>query len=156
MKINFTFKKWWLFLLAPMFISAMCNQDNDDLLTPTGDQYLTWNLSNQNGSVSTPPDSIGMARQGNATIVYGSNGNSSTNFYISFNGSQTSGNYPSTEFLIYAGGKYYVQASAPVQISVTNYGSIDQYIIGTYNGNVKDSTTSSVLAVSGQFKIKNQ
>jgi hypothetical protein len=144
-----------LFFVA-LFIYGTCNKDNDDIVTPSGDQYLTWRIGTSSGSVSSPPDSVSMARQGNTTIFYGQNAANSANFYVSFSGTQAVGNYSASDFLIYANGKYYVQTSAPLQINVTTYGMAGQYIIGTYSGNIKDSTASAIVAVTGQIKVKNR
>lgn len=159
MKYSFSSGKWWLLLLIPVFSKAICNKDNTDAPQPpppSGDQYVTWSIAGANGNLSSPPDSISMVRQGNATIIYGMNSNNSTNFYVGFTGAQSTGTYSSSDILIFTGGKYYAQTSTPVQINVTNYGAPGQYITGTYSGNVKDSTAGTTLAVSGQFKVKSK
>lgn len=158
MKFNLSHRKWWLLLLIPAFSNALCNRDNNDVPVPppAGDQYVTWSISGANGNLSSPPDSIAMIRQGNATIIYGMNSNSRTNFYVGFTGAQSTGTYSSSDIYIFNGSEYYSQTSTPVQINVTNYGAPGQYITGTYSGNVKDSTTRTTIAISGQFKVKNR
>jgi hypothetical protein len=157
MKSKLLSKKWWLLLLIPVFSNGICNRSNDDVIAPpSGDQYVTWSIAGANGNLSSPPDSIGMVRQGNTTVIFGMNANNSTNFYAAFARAQAAGTYPSSDILIYTNGRYYVQTGTPVQVNVTNYGAQGQYITGTYSGNVKDSTAGTTVAISGQFKVKNK
>jgi hypothetical protein len=151
-------RKFWLLLLAPLFIQGVCNKDNNDLEQPNADEFVTWKISGANGSLTVAPDSLSMYRWGTSTAIYGTtqwNSTSPAYFALSFDGPEQSGTYQATEFMVVAGGKYYVPASAPLQVNVTNYGSTGQYMVGTYNGAVKDSATSATLSVSGSFKIKN-
>jgi hypothetical protein len=159
MKTRFNSKKWLLVLLAPLFINGVCTK-NDDIATPvplpTADQYVTWRFTNNNGSLSNPPDTLYSERVSNTTQVYGRNANYGSTCLIHFDGQATTGTYPAKYFDIYTNGRYYVQGTSPVQITVTNYGNVGQYLTGTYSGALKDSATSVLTSVSGEFKIKRR
>lgn len=151
-------KNWWLVLLAPLFMQNVCSKesDNEDIQLPNADQYATWKTSAINGSMTMPTDSLDFYHMGNNTAFYGMTKPARTTYFeLSFDGPQQNGNYTATSFVVVAGGKHYYPSSTPVQVNVTTYGGLGQYVVGTYSGNVLDSATSAVVPVSGAFRIKN-
>lgn len=114
-------------------------------------------MSGASGNLQVPADSLSFYSTGSSTEIYGmTNPTPTTQFTISFDGPQQSGTYPANYFYVLAGGKYYVSTAVPLQVRVTTYGPAGQYVIGTYSGNVKDSTTSAIIPVSGEFRIKHR
>lgn len=139
-----------LLALATIVIAASCSKDNNP-----ADQYVTWNMNANNGGLSAPTDSLTTYMWSNATSVYGMSQSGDTYFELTFP-AQAAGTYAASSFLVKVNNNYYVPAATPVQITVSNYGASGQYLIGTYSGTVKDSTTSANLAVTGTFRVKNQ
>ena len=41
-----------------------------------------------------------------------------------------------------------------LQVKISNYGTPGGYLIGTYSGPVKDSTTSAIVNLTGTFRVK--
>jgi hypothetical protein len=157
MKKKLLIKNLWLLLLTPFFIQGVCNKDNDDVEAPNSDQYVTWQISGANGNLKLPADSLDFYWMGNGTAIYGmTKPVPTTAFAIVFGGQQQTGTYAASNFAIYSGGKYYVPTSTPLQVNVTSYGGVGQHVMGTYSGNVKDSATSAIIPVSGEFRIKNK
>ena len=157
MKSNIRLKNWWLLLLTPILLHGVCNKENVDVPPPNADQYVTWKINGASGNLQSPVDSLSFYGMGNSTAIYGStNPVPTTAFAIAFVGSQQSGTYSADYIYLLSGGKYYVSTAIPLQVSVTTYGTAGQYVIGTYSGNVKDSTTSAIIPVSGEFRIKNR
>lgn len=152
--------KWKLFLLlvSPLFIYGLCNKGEDELPTPTTDQYVTWKITGHSGNITNPPDNIGVAHPTGKTVLAGTNTTTGSDFYVNFTGANAAGTYPTSSFIVYVGGKYYIQkaTATPLQVNVTTYGVTGQYIIGNYSGTLQDSTSSSTVAVSGEFRVKNQ
>ncbi|MDQ3550072.1 MAG: hypothetical protein M3413_00930 [Bacteroidota bacterium] len=150
-------KFWLLLLLAPFFIQGVCNKDNEDLENPNEDEYVTWNISGANGSLSSTTDSLGFYKQDNSSSMYGmTKTNPRSSFDLSFNG-LTKGTYPAEYFNVSADGKNFTSSSTPLQVNISTYGSSGGYVTGTYNGNIQDAATSAIIAVNGKFhlKIKN-
>lgn len=145
-----------LFLLfTPFFINGICNKDDNEL--PNADQYVTWTVNGQSGELTTPTDSLDFDRSGNTTSIYGQTKPLPTNnFYISFDGAQTTGTYSSTQCEIIINGNDYGQVSSPVSINVTGYGAAGGYITGTYSGTIVKSSNNTSYNVTGEFRIKNQ
>jgi hypothetical protein len=141
-----------LSVLSFLIIAAACSKDNDN----PGDEYVTWNMSANNGGLSNPPDSLTMYRWSNETSVYGMSQSGDTYFELTFPGAQAAGTYTASSFLVRVNGNYYVPATTPVQVNVITYGTSGQYLIGTYSGTIKDSATSSNAVVTGTFRVKNQ
>lgn len=157
MKTNRKFKTWWLLFFAPLFIQGVCNKENDDVEVPNADQYVTWKIAGANGNLKVPADSLDFNYNGFATAIYGmTKPMPSTSFAISFPSGQQSGTYTADYFQVYTGGKYYVPTSTPMQVNVTTYGANGQYVIGTYSGMVKDSSSSAIVPVGGEFRIKRR
>jgi len=155
----FLIKRWWLLLVAPLLMQNVCGKHDDgiDISLPNADEYVTSNTTVVNGNLTSPADSLGVFRTGNRTSLYGMSRPTATTYIeISFDGPQQNGNYLATNFVVVAGGKRYFPAPTPVQVNVTSYGSIGQYIVGVYSGNAKDSATSAIVPVSGFFRIKNK
>jgi hypothetical protein len=154
MKSLLSAKNWWLLLLTPFFIQGVCNKEDDDG-APNSDQYVTWQIPAHNGSLKAPVDSFMLIRYNNTSAVYGMNRANTTQFEVEFDGPEAPGSYSTNRFRVLVDGRYYVQTVAPVQVNVSAYGSSGQYLTGTFSGTVKDSLTSSNIAVSGSFKVKN-
>ena len=155
MKTSFQIKKYWLLIFAPLFIQGLCNKDSDDITTPTADQYVTWRINGANGSLEVPKDSIDFNRSGNNTAIYGSTKpNATASSVLAFDGAQQAGTFLATDFGVTSGGKNYTTTSTPIQVNVTTYGTAGQYLIGTYNGNIKEFGTSSTITVTGSFRVK--
>jgi hypothetical protein len=155
MRSMLTMRTALLLLLAPVFMFGMCSTD-DDLETPTQDEYITWSMTGSNGSLTVPADSLTFNRSGNYTNIYGMRRNHTLHFGVSFEGPQSSGSYPVAYFGIRSNGNEFVPTSTPVQVTVTNYGGPGQYVTGSFAGTVKDSTAGTNKQVNGTFRIKNQ
>lgn len=157
MKTARKFKSWWLLIVLPVLTQGMCNKDAEDGDRPDADQYVTWKIAGASGSLSVPTDSLDFYYNGVSTAIYGmTKPTPATSFGISFVGAQQSGTFTADYFQVYTGGKYYVPTSTPLQVSVTTYGPTGQYVIGTYSGQVKDSSSSAIIPVAGEFRIKNR
>lgn len=150
---------------ASLFIKAGCSKSSDDVATtpalPNADQYITWNVNNSNGSLQSPNDSIFYQLNSGTTVFLGQtpyNATSQGGVYAAFNGT-TTGSFNFSQLNIYANNHYYVPTATPVQVNVTTYGTLGQYVIGSYSGLVKDSVygqtgTSNTYSIQGNFRIK--
>jgi len=144
-------------IFSVFFYNGSCNKDAEDIVVvPTGDEFITWQIPGHSGSLSLPLDVINIfTPPSGITIFSGSNTGSTKKFYASFVSNQNPGVFATTYCNIYVDGKYYVQTSTPIQLNITTYGTAGGNIIGTYSGTLKDSTSSSMYSVSGQFKLIN-
>ncbi|HEU4904015.1 MAG TPA: hypothetical protein VFT06_14515 [Flavisolibacter sp.] len=154
----------FLLLTAFLFIKAGCSKSNEDIDSgeiPAADQYVTWNLNNAKGSLQSPSDSLfGYVNSGSTSIHGGTTYNAPSPIYFSaaFNG-LTTGTFSLTDLNIMTNGRYYINTSTSVQVTVTTYGNAGQYLIGSYAGTVKDSTSNgqtstAVYPIHGNFKVK--
>jgi len=97
------------------------------------------------------------ARQQNLTYISGFVANPNySNFNSSFNGFVV-GNY-NFNINMNVGTLSYITtnnvANANVTVTITEYGSVGQYIAGTFSGNVLASGTTVTKPISGSFRIK--
>lgn len=141
-----------LFSLLAIVLAVACSKDNSN----PADEYITWYMTDNNGTLSNPPDSLSMYRWSNETAIYGMSQSGIAYFEITFSGAQSPGVYPASSFLVRVNGKYFVPTASPVQVTVQTYGNAGDYLFGTYVGTAKDSTTSTSVAVRGTFRIKNK
>ena len=148
--------KWWLLLFVPLLMQNVCGKrdEGDMIIPPNADQYVTWRVNNNSGSLQVPVDSLDYYFSGNSTSVYGMTKPAmSTYFELSFDGPQQNGNYTASNFVVMTGGRYYFSSGSPVAVNVTTYGTAGQYLVGNYSGTVKDSLANT-FPVSGLFRIK--
>lgn len=159
LKLNLPMKNltWSLLciLFISLFIKAGCSASEDDLEppTPNTDQYITWNFASIKGQLTAPPDSIlvGNFYTPSTTDIFASSRTGNTYAYAAINGN-TTGTFP-LYLSIFTGGKYY-NSTAPSSVTISTYGSSGGYIIGTYTGKIKDSTSPAVYDMSGMFRVK--
>lgn len=152
-------------LTASVFVQAGCSKSGEDVETehplPTADQYVTWHFGNTHGTLQSPTDSLFCYDDNGTTSIAAATAFNATNqggFYTSFNAMAT-GNFQLNDLIIYANQRSYVSTSTPMQVKVSAYGNAGQYVVGSYNGFVKDSTTngqqsSTTYAISGHFRVK--
>lgn len=163
-KIKIVFANCFLLFTASLFIKAGCSKSNEDIDSgeiPEADQYVTWNINNEKGALQSPADSLfGYVNSGSTSIHAGTIYNAPNPIYFSaaFNG-RTTGSFSLTDLNILANGRYYINTSTAVQVTVTTYGNTGQYLIGSYSGSVKDSTgngqtSTAIYPINGKFKVK--
>lgn len=140
-------------LFISLFLKAGCSSSDEDLEQPlpNTDQYITWNFGSYKGQLTVPPDSITVGNFYRPTDVFASTKTGDTYLYAGVNGAST-GNFP-LELSIYTGGKYF-NSTATTSVSITTYGPTGGYIIGSYSGKMKDSTSTTVYDVNGAFRLK--
>lgn len=122
---------------------------------PNTDQYISWNVNGNKGAFTSPMDSLASARYGIQTHITGASTNNQNGVYFIFSGNRANGIYEISFSDIYINQVTYSALPNSLQATVTKYGSVGDYIIGSYSGNVKDST-SKTIAISGNFKVKTR
>ena len=144
------------FLILPL-ICIRCSKDNNNQANdlPNADQYITWNINGEKGSMTSPNDSIGSARYATDTHIIGQSTTNQNQFYIIFSGNRDAGTYPVHFADLYINQKTYTESPDPFLVIVTKYGNVDDYIIGSYSGKIKDNSTN-LYPINGNFKLKTR
>jgi hypothetical protein len=111
-------------------------------------------MPNNSATLTVPPGLFDASYANNETVLAGLT--STSKFDIRFFGPQIPGDYPASRFVLFTNNMYFVQ-TAPFNmvVTITNYGGPGQYIIGSFSGTVRDSTSSTTYPVSGDFRIRN-
>lgn len=140
-------------LFFSLFLKASCSASDEELEppTPTADQYITWNFSSYKGQLTVPTDSIMVDNSFRPTEIYATKRTGDSFAYASINGS-TTGTFP-LQLYIFTGGKYFNSQPA-TSASITSYGVPGGYIIGSYTGKMKDSSSTTVYDINGVFRVK--
>ena len=146
-----------LMLVSPFFMAGFCSKSDVPANIPTdATQFFSWNIMGVAGQVSSPKDSLTMTSSNNQTTFSGKTIGSSVtaNYRLSFP-STAIGTYSASDCQIYVSGRYFVSTSNPISITISQYGPAGSYIIGTYTGEIKDSTSGKIYSATGDFKIKH-
>ncbi len=133
--------------------SKSSNNQPDDL--PNADQYITWNINDGKGSMTSPNDSIGSARYATDTHIIGQSTTNQNAFYIIFSGNRDAGMYNANFADLYINQKTYTNSSDPLLVTITKYGNVGDYIIGSYSGKIKDTSTN-LYPINGNFKLRTR
>jgi hypothetical protein len=139
-------------VLSLLIAVTACNKSDkeEDVSAPNSDQYIYWNFKGSHVALSVPSDTIVAT---NFTPLTTLTAYSTTNgIAISFS-SMTTGTFVSDYFQIHTNSKDY---PGSVTLNVTEYGTVGNYIVGTYSGNITDSTANQAYAVSGGFRMKRR
>jgi len=56
--------------------------------------------------------------------------------------------------LLHVNGKDYVPSTTPLQITISKYDTLGGYIIGSYYGRVRDSSSTTTYSITGQFRVQ--
>ncbi len=155
----------FFFLAAtPFLMQASCSKNNDDVVVtppppptlPAADQYITATLNSATTVFKTPTDSLSFSKTSSSTSLNAGTQPATSYIGINFSGSQTIGNFPIDIFSLSINGRDYLQGATALTATVTTYGAIGAYIIGSYSGMVRSSSSSSsaFTEVKGDFRFK--
>jgi hypothetical protein len=101
-----------------------------------------------NGSTynQTNAQSLGYS---NSTISCGS-----PFLHFSIPGLSATGSYSASNFYMYAGNHTLASTGgSSVQCTITGFGAVNQFVTGTFTGNLYDSTAQGLTPVNGSFKV---
>ncbi|HVG41747.1 MAG TPA: hypothetical protein VM888_09060 [Chitinophagaceae bacterium] len=160
-KLRSVFTCSLLVFAATFFIQAGCSKSSDEVDTappPNAEEYVTWNINGNKGYLATPTDSVWVTTSYGPTLFIANTAptaSSSVGFLASTNAT-TTGTFPLSYITIYTGNKYYVSTSTAPQINIATFGSLGQFVTGSYTGMVKDSMSTATYSISGNFKIKRK
>jgi hypothetical protein len=144
-----------LLLIAPVFMKTDCNTTPPP--NPSADEYFTWQMQGgPNGALNSAPDIVEISHQPGFTSFGGISANSSSVFQLDFVAPQVPGNYAISNFTLFTNTQYFVKTTAALNLTIATYGIPGQYVLGSYNGVVKDSASTQTYPISGTFKIRNQ
>ena len=119
-------------------------------------QYINYTIGGSNYAFSVPADSITYSR-GNGYTNFSAMSQSPYRYlYLSMNTTATvPGTYPINYFEIFdAGNSTDLIKQGTLDASITQYGSVNGYIIGSFTGTLKDSIGTGTYPISCNFKIK--
>jgi hypothetical protein len=151
-KIYFIFS----LLFVPLFqISCSKDSSGEPNNLPNADEYITWNINGNKGSLTSSSDSLASARYSSDTHLTGVSPTNQNELYLIFRGNRRTGEFPVTYSDMYINQSTYSAVPNSLQVKVTNYGGVGDYIIGSYAGNVTDAT-SNTLSISGNFRVKTR
>ena len=143
-----------LMLAITTIVSCKKDSDEDPLVLPTAEQYLTWQIGTTKGEFLVNADTITAARTNNLTEILAhspSNGNSVSMLFTS---ERTPGTY-TTNFTMTINNETYLPSNEPVRVTVTQYESISGYIVGSYQGELRDDEFKR-YGIRGYFKIRTR
>ncbi len=143
-----------LVLLLCINCSKDSNQQNNDL--PNADQYITWSINGDKGSLTSPADSLASARYASDTHLAGSSTSTQDGITIIFRGNRATGTYTATYSDFYIKQKSYSVSSNTLQVMVTKYGNVGDYIEGSYSGKFSDPASANSLPINGNFRLKTR
>jgi len=142
-------------------LSVDTGKTNAGQLTACGtsfDQFVSVTVNNSTYALTTPPDSIlqyvsGIASNFWATYKSGSAGNT---IAFSIDNLSGTGTYTPGYMWVSAPGKLYYQSGTNVQCTVTKFGNVDDFIQGTFSGQMIDSTNQArpSYPITGSFKVR--
>lgn len=124
---------------------------------PNTDQYITWNIADSiQGSLNSPHDSLASARYGTQTNLVGIATANKNSILIQFDGNRSTGIYDAVYAIMWVNGRnYYLNRPGFLEVKVSKYSDFGENIIGSYSGNIKDST-GALSKISGNFKLKTR
>lgn len=140
--------------VLPLFalIITACNQTGP--VSPTITQSIQWNIDGTPTTMTVPPGVFSSGYLSNETSIAGLTADNK--FDIRFIGPQVPGTYPASRFVLYSSNKYFVQQFPfDMDITITNYGGPGEYIVGSFNGTVRDSASTATFPASGTFRLRN-
>ena len=141
----------WLMLVAVLFIIG-CKKDKDEM--PSNTSHFSWNINGVTGKLAEPGDLFFFERDNGSTTISGSNIQQPYNsFNLSFDAPEAAGEYSLESFNVFFNGKNYNEGSMPLKVNITKYGAVNDFLIGTFSGMVKDINDNE-YNISGDFKIK--
>lgn len=141
-------------ILLSLVVFTGCKKDDDDeqIVLPTAEQYITWQIGNTKGEFIVPTDTVTAARSTNFTEILAFSPSNNNSVSFSFNGAQTSGNYNSN-LTMTINGETYLPSNDPIRVTVTQFGNIGDFIVGSYTGELRDDEFKR-YAIRGWFKIR--
>jgi len=146
-------------IILVFFISLLtaCKKSDDSPKTPNADEYVTWDVGGKYDYLATPSDTFELSKSSanNYYLQASQKSTSHKHLYFSFTDT-TVGTQSSNYFSLYTSSTYYVQSSTPIQLTFSKFGARGDYVIGTYTGTVKDSSSASTFTINGEFKVRRQ
>ena len=142
-------------LFVSLFLKAGCSSSDEDLEQPlpNADQYITWNFGSHKGQLTVPTDSITVDNFYGPTDVFATTRMGNNYVYASINGT-AAGTFP-LQLYIFTGGKYF-NSQPSTTVSISSFGAPGGYIVGSYSGKMKDSSSTNMYDVNGAFRVKRQ
>lgn len=150
-------KTCFVILLCIVAIGSLgCSKGSDSQTNdlPNADQYFTWNLNGSKGALLSPSDSLAAAHFAPHTEMAGESTSKQEGVTIVFGSDGTTGTFTAVYADFTIGNKHY-WAPNTLQVKVTRYGNVGDYLVGSYSGSLPDST-SKLLPISGNFRIKRR
>ena len=135
------------------FSTLQINSSNSDAgpLSACGistTQYINYSINGSQYKLSSPNDSM-MAKQSgmdSSTSIFASSAGLGPSQNVSLNFTATNrapGTYPLSLLYIFAGNTQYVK-NGSANVSISEYGGFGQYVAGSINASVSDSSNLSV------------
>ena len=123
----------------------------------TTDQFINYTLNGVNNSLTTPDDSFYWDYSDSTGVQHnsmaGSKPGQNIYLYMFYKGGTVAGVF-SSEMHIGVGGNNSDYQGSGINLNVTQYGNIGQFITGTFSGNVSLINGGSPVPVAGSFKVR--
>ena len=121
----------------------------------TIEQYFNISVNGQTYTMNYPVDSIGYwlansMSNFNSLPVTGSAGNSLQFGVPTLTGT---GTFPVSGFSLYAPNQVYFQSGA-MQCTISQFGNINDFILGSLSGSLKDTLSQTNYPMTGSFKVR--
>ena len=139
-------------------LSADTGKKDAGQLTACGtsiDQFISVIVDGTTYAVSSPPDSVAYNATSSASVFWGAPAAGTSGAQIAFqlNNLSGTGTIPANYFNIITSGRTLVQ-NGDMQCTISQYGAINEFVVGSLIGTVKDTTSQAILPMTGNFKVK--
>lgn len=121
----------------------------------TIDQYISITVDGQTYRVSSPPDSVSYWMSGSYTNFWGTPAIGSQGITVGFQVQNLSGagTFPAYGFYLNGTGRGFYQ-NGTMQCTVSQYGNIGEFILGSLSGSLRDSIAQANYPMTGSFKVR--
>lgn len=121
----------------------------------TTDEFINYTVNGTNYAFTSPNDimdwyySDSLGQQGN--ILTGSNSSQSDFIYLSYTAPVGTGTFTGDVTIGVGTSKF---EGSSITITVTQYGNVGQFVVGTFSGNVFLGSSGTPLPATGSFKVR--
>ncbi len=124
----------------------------------TLDQWVNIHFNGVNYSIGVPSDSISYGGQG-SYFQFSAYSNPQNNSFLSLSmwisPLSGAGTVAVNGFFMAAGSSLYKSSiNTPLQCTVSTYGNINEFVLGTLSGSIRDTITNVDYSMTGSFKVK--
>ncbi|MDO6429872.1 carboxypeptidase-like regulatory domain-containing protein [Flavitalea sp. BT771] len=139
-------------------LSADTGKNDAGQLTACGtaiEQYVSVTVDGKTYTVNYPVDSIGYWVQNNTSNFQSLPVTGSAGYSLGWQTQALSGTgtFPANYFYLNTTVRGFYQSGA-IQCTISQFGNINEYIVGGFSGNLKDSVSQVIYPMTGNFKVR--